>query len=104
MVRGWDRLPSEVVGAPCLSEFRRHLDSALRNVPELLVPPEGVRRSDSMSPKVLPTEQLHLTEAGEFRLSDERSASVLLEKLRGYSCSDSCWGNNECLRKQIQRF
>lgn len=60
--------------------FRRHLNSALRSVPELLVSSEGVRRLDSMSPKVLLTERFHLTEA-ELRLPAEQAASALLEKL-----------------------
>lgn len=83
--------------------FRRHWDSALRSVPELLVSPEGVGRLDSTSPKVLPTERLHLAEA-ELRLPAEQAASARLEERRGYSCSGSCCGNNKSLRKEVQRF
>jgi len=32
VVRHWKRLPREVVDAPCLSMFKRHLDHALNNM------------------------------------------------------------------------
>ena len=32
VVEHWHRLPREVVDAPCLSVFQRHLDSALKNM------------------------------------------------------------------------
>jgi len=31
LLRHWNRLPSEVVDAPCLSVFNRHSDNALSN-------------------------------------------------------------------------
>ena len=31
VLKPWDRLPGEVVNAPCLSAFKRHLDNALSN-------------------------------------------------------------------------
>lgn len=33
VVRQWDRLPSEVVNAPCLPVFKKHLDNVLINIP-----------------------------------------------------------------------
>ena len=32
VVKHWNRLPREVVDAPCLSVFKRHLDNALNNI------------------------------------------------------------------------
>ncbi|KAK4810806.1 hypothetical protein QYF61_008778 [Mycteria americana] len=32
VVKHWNRLPREVVNAPCLSVFKRHLDNALNNM------------------------------------------------------------------------
>ena len=32
VVKHWNRLPAEVVDAPCLSVFKRHLDHALNNM------------------------------------------------------------------------
>ena len=32
VVKHWNRLPREVVNAPCLSAFKVHLDNALSNV------------------------------------------------------------------------
>ncbi|KFW63675.1 hypothetical protein AS28_03803, partial [Pygoscelis adeliae] len=32
VVKHWNRLPGEVVDAPSLSVFKRHLDSALNNM------------------------------------------------------------------------
>ncbi|KAK4828438.1 hypothetical protein QYF61_026595 [Mycteria americana] len=32
VVKHWNRLPREVVDAPCLSVFKRHLDNALNNM------------------------------------------------------------------------
>ncbi|KFV90861.1 hypothetical protein N327_12031, partial [Fulmarus glacialis] len=32
VVRHWDRLPKELVNAPCLPVFQRHLDNALNNM------------------------------------------------------------------------
>lgn len=37
-----NRLPGEVVDAPCLSVLKRHLDNALNTMPELSVSPEVV--------------------------------------------------------------
>ena len=48
VVKHWNRLPSEVVAAPCLSVFKRHLGNALINMLELLASPELVRQLDSM--------------------------------------------------------
>ena len=31
VIQHWNRLPREVVNAPCLSMFKRHLDNALNN-------------------------------------------------------------------------
>ena len=44
VVKPWNRLPREVVDAPSLSVFKRHLDNALNNM--LLVSPEVVRQLD----------------------------------------------------------
>ena len=46
VVKPWNRLPGEVVGAPSLSGFKRHLDNALNNTLQLLVSPEVVRQWD----------------------------------------------------------
>lgn len=43
----WNRLPLEVVDAPCLSVFRRHLDNALNNSLYLLISSGVVRQLDS---------------------------------------------------------
>jgi len=48
MTELWNRLLGELVDAPCLSVFNRHLDNALINVLSLLVNPEVVRQLDSM--------------------------------------------------------
>ena len=32
VVKHWNRLPREVVNAPCLSVFKRHLDNTLNNM------------------------------------------------------------------------
>ena len=32
VIKHWNRLPREVVDAPCLSVFKRHLDNALNNM------------------------------------------------------------------------
>ena len=32
VVKPWNRLPGEMVDAPCLSVFKRHLDNALNNM------------------------------------------------------------------------
>ena len=32
VVKHWNRLPREVVDAPCLSVFKRHLENALNNM------------------------------------------------------------------------
>jgi len=42
-LKHWNRLAIEVVDAPALSVFQRHLDNALNNMLELLVSPEEVR-------------------------------------------------------------
>jgi len=36
VVKHWNRLPREVVNAPSLSVFKRHLDNALNNILEVL--------------------------------------------------------------------
>lgn len=36
-VRRWNRLPGEVVGAPCLSVLEGRVDDALSNVPRIWV-------------------------------------------------------------------
>ena len=46
VVKHWNRLPREVVDAPCLSVFKRHLDNALNNVLELSVSPEAIGQLD----------------------------------------------------------
>ena len=46
VVKHWNRLPREVVDAPSLSVFKRHLDNALKNMLEFLVSPEVVRQLD----------------------------------------------------------
>ena len=46
VVKHWNRFPREVVNAPSLSVFKRHLDNALHNMLELLVSPEAVRQLD----------------------------------------------------------
>ena len=46
VVKHWNRLPREVVDAPGLSVFKRHLDNALDNMLSLLVSPELVRQLD----------------------------------------------------------
>ena len=46
VVKPWNRLPREVVDAPSLAVFQRHLDNALNNMLELLVSPEVVRQLD----------------------------------------------------------
>ena len=46
VVKPWNRLPGEVVDAPCLSVLKRHLDNALNTMLELLVSPEVVRQLD----------------------------------------------------------
>ena len=43
VVKHWTRLPREVVHAPSLSVFKRHLDNALYNMLSLSVSPELVR-------------------------------------------------------------
>lgn len=48
VVKHWNRLPREVISAPCLSMFNRHFDNAIINVLELLVSPEGIRQLDEM--------------------------------------------------------
>jgi len=46
VVKYWNMLPREVVNAPNLSEFKRHLDNALNNMLYLLVSPEMVTQLD----------------------------------------------------------
>jgi len=46
VVKHWNRLPREVVDAPSLSAFKRHLDTALNNMLQLLVRPEMIRQLD----------------------------------------------------------
>ena len=46
VVKPWKRLPREVVDAPSLAVFKRHLDNFLNNMLELLVSPEVVRQLD----------------------------------------------------------
>ncbi|KAK4816002.1 hypothetical protein QYF61_010870 [Mycteria americana] len=46
VVKHWNRFPTEVVNAPSLSVFKRHLDNALNNMLKLLVSPEVVRQLD----------------------------------------------------------
>ena len=46
VVKPCNRLPREVVNAPSLAVFKRHLDNALNNMLELLVSPEVVRQLD----------------------------------------------------------
>jgi len=48
VVKHWNRLPREVVHAPSLSVFQRHLDNDLNNMLQLLVSPEVVRHLDQM--------------------------------------------------------
>jgi len=43
VVKHRNRLPGEVIDAPCLSVFKRHFDNALNNVLYLLVCTEVVR-------------------------------------------------------------
>jgi len=43
VVKHWNRLPREVVSAPYLSAFKRHLDNALNNLLYVLVSPEVAR-------------------------------------------------------------
>ncbi|KAK4828572.1 hypothetical protein QYF61_027662 [Mycteria americana] len=40
LVKHWNRLPREMVDAPSLSVFKRHLDNALNNMLHLFVSPE----------------------------------------------------------------
>jgi len=40
VVKHWNRLPREVVDIPCMSVFKRPLDSALNNTVYLMVRPE----------------------------------------------------------------
>ena len=46
VVKCWNRLPRDVVDAPGLSAFKRHLVNALNNMLWLLVNPEVVRQLD----------------------------------------------------------
>ncbi|PKU46446.1 hypothetical protein llap_3261 [Limosa lapponica baueri] len=46
VVKHWNRLPIEVVKAPSLSVFKKHLDNALNNMFKSLVSPEVVRQLD----------------------------------------------------------
>ena len=46
VVKRWTGLPGEVVDAPSLAVFKRHLDNALNNMLELLVSPEVARQLD----------------------------------------------------------
>ena len=46
MIKSWNRLPREVVDAPCLSVLKRHLYNALSNEIYLLVSTEMVRNWD----------------------------------------------------------
>ncbi|KAK4824876.1 hypothetical protein QYF61_021083 [Mycteria americana] len=48
VAKHWNRLPKEVVDAPSLSVFKRHLDNALNNMLYLLVSPELVRQLDEI--------------------------------------------------------
>ncbi|KAK4826838.1 hypothetical protein QYF61_011646 [Mycteria americana] len=48
VVKPWNRLPREVVNAPSVSVFKRHLDNALNNMLQLLVSPGVVRQLDWM--------------------------------------------------------
>ncbi|PKU31188.1 hypothetical protein llap_18511 [Limosa lapponica baueri] len=42
VVKHWNRLPREMVDAPCLTVLKKHLDNALSNMLQLLVSPEVV--------------------------------------------------------------
>ena len=42
----WSRLPGGVLDAPSLAAFKRRLDNALNNMPQLLVSPEVVGHLD----------------------------------------------------------
>lgn len=44
VAKHWNRLPREVVDAPCLSVFERCLDYALNSTLQCLVSPEAVRQ------------------------------------------------------------
>lgn len=48
VVKGWNRLPWEVVNAPNPSVLRKHLKNALNGILWLLVSPEMVRKLDYM--------------------------------------------------------
>jgi len=48
VAKDWNRLLREVVDAPSLSVFKRHLDNVLGNMLKLLVSPEVVRDLDWM--------------------------------------------------------
>lgn len=49
VVRHWNRLPGDLVGALYHSAFKGHLENVLINVLSLLVRPEVVRQLDFMS-------------------------------------------------------
>jgi len=44
VVKDENRLPRELVDAPSLSGFKRHLDNALNNMLEVFISPELVRQ------------------------------------------------------------
>jgi len=46
VVKHWNRFPRDMVDAPCLSVFKRHLDNAFHNFIQLLVSPAVVKRLD----------------------------------------------------------
>jgi len=44
--KAWNWIPRDVVDAPCLSAFKRHLDNGLNIMLYLLVSPEWFRQLD----------------------------------------------------------
>jgi len=48
MVKQWNRLPSEVVGAQLSPVLKKHMGDTLNNIFELVVSPAGVRQLDWM--------------------------------------------------------